>query len=100
MASEKLPQVLSPKPVFQITAQQSLDGIRYLVGRATVADRPSYPLVAAHGSAQAEVIGVHHAAIGLYLLALNSNVRNPVLAAAVGAAGHVQLQWLIELRQP
>ena len=53
----------------------------------------------AHGAAKAEVISVHQRAIVLYLLALQADVGDPVLPAAVGAAGHIQLELLIELRQ-
>jgi hypothetical protein len=36
----------------------------------------------------------------LDLLAFQANVRNPVLSATVWAACHVELELLIELRQP
>jgi hypothetical protein len=36
----------------------------------------------------------------LDLFAFNADVRNPMLAAAVGATSHVELQLLIESRQP
>ena len=54
----------------------------------------------AHCSAEAEVVRIGQLAFVLDLLAFDADVGNPVLAAAVGAAGHMQLELLIELRQP
>jgi len=44
-----------------------------------------------HRAAQAEVVGIRHLAFVLDLFAFKPNVRNPMLAAAVGAARHMQL---------
>src|ERR1700721_2747565 len=54
----------------------------------------------AHAAADTEIIGVHHGAVMLDLLAFDAHVGDPVLAAAIGAAGYGELQLLIELRQP
>ena len=51
-------------------------------------------------SAQTEVIGVGELALVLDLLALDADVGDPVLSAAVGAAGDVQPELLIEFGQP
>ena len=51
-----------------------------------------------HGTADAEVERVDHLAVDLDLLALQADVGDPVLAAAVGAAGHVDSQLLVEAR--
>src|SRR5579863_1301381 len=48
-------------------------------------------------SAEAEVVRVGQFAFVLDLLALDADVGNPVLPAAVGAAGYVQAQLLVEL---
>jgi hypothetical protein len=47
--------------------------------------------VLAHRSAEAEVVGVGELAFVLDLLAFDADVGDPVLAAAVGAAGDVSL---------
>ena len=49
--------------------------------------------------AHAEIKGVHHSAVVLDLLALKPYIGDPVLSAAVGASGHVQLELLVETRQ-
>ena len=49
-------------------------------------------------SAEAEVVGVGQLAFVLDLLAFDADVGDPVLAAAVGAAGDVEPELLIELR--
>ena len=54
----------------------------------------------AYGSAQAEVVRVGQLAFVLDLLAFHADVGDPVLAAAIRAAGHIQPELLIELRQP
>src|SRR5438128_12131415 len=53
-----------------------------------------------HGAADAEVVGVDHLPVHLGLLALEADVGNPVLAAAIRAAGDVELQVLLEAGQP
>jgi hypothetical protein len=55
--------------------------------------------VLADRSAEAEVVGVGELALVLDLLAFDADVGDPVLAAAIGAAGDVQLELLVELRQ-
>src|SRR5207253_4461335 len=51
------------------------------------------------GSTHAEVIRVDEVVLHLDLLALDTDVGNPVLAAAVRAPGNVKLQVLIETGQ-
>ena len=70
------------------------------VGGHAVADRARHRLVAADGAADAEVVGVDERAVDLQLLALDADVGDPVLAAGVGAAGHVDPHVAIEARQP
>src|SRR5262249_36429472 len=50
----------------------------------------------AEGSTHTEVISVDHLAVGFDLFALDADVRDPVLAAAIGAAGDVQLDLLLK----
>ena len=51
-------------------------------------------------ASQAEVIRVHKAVVILDLLTFDTDIGNPVLTATVWAAGDVQLQILVEARQP
>ena len=84
----------------QVIAQQPLNGFGNKRRGAAIAHRPRNARVLAHGSAEAEVVGVGQLALVLDLLAFEADVGDPVLAAAVGAAGDVELELLIELRQP
>ena len=52
----------------------------------------------ADASADAEVIGVDHFAVLLDLFAFEADVGDPVLSAAIGAAGDVHAKLLIEPR--
>ena len=53
----------------------------------------------AERAAHAEVVGVHHPVLNFDFLALNTDVRDPVLPATVGASGDVQFEMLIEAGQ-
>ena len=83
----------------QVVAQQALDGFGHERRGAAIADRAGDGSVLADRSAKAEVIGVGQLALVLDLLAFHADVGDPVLAAAVGAAGDVEAKLLIELRQ-
>ena len=50
-------------------------------------------------SANAKVISIDETSIDFHLLAIDANVGNPVLSAAVRTPGNVQFQVLIEARQ-
>src|SRR5581483_3685469 len=50
-------------------------------------------------AADAEVVSIEQAIVDLDLLAFDTDVGDPVLAATVGAPGHVKLQVLIEIRE-
>src|SRR5262249_18556835 len=82
--------------IVKIVAQQPLDGLGDLGGIAAIAHWTRGALVPAHCPADTEIICVHQSAITLQLLSLDAAVGDPVLAATIGAAGHVQLQLLIE----
>src|ERR1700678_1145474 len=85
--------------VNQIFAQQALDGIGNEGRGATIADGARYRCMLAYGSAEAEVVGVGQLAFVLDLFAFDADVGNPVLAAAVGASGYVELELLVECGQ-
>ena len=80
-------------------AQQALDGFGHERRGAAIADRARDGGVLADRSAEAEVVGVGQLALVLDLLAFEADVGDPVLAAAVGAAGDVELELLVELGQ-
>src|SRR3990172_12883027 len=65
-----------------------------------VADRPRHGLVGPGGPADAEGVGVPEAAVPLALLPLETEVGDPVLAAAVGAVRHADLEMLLEAGRP
>src|SRR5262245_50056954 len=55
--------------------------------------------MAADSASDAEVVGVDHRSVHLHLLALDPEIGDPVLAAAVGAARDVDPELLVEPRQ-
>src|SRR5438128_2180908 len=85
-------------PLAEIASQQALDRVGHLGRRRTIADGPRRVLVLAHTAADAEIVGVDHRALELRLLPLDTKVGDPVLAAAIGTAGDVDLQVLVEAR--
>ena len=57
-------------------------------------------LMLANSPSDAKVVGVDELTVVLDLLALQSEVGDPMLAATVGTTGDVQLDVLLEARQP
>src|SRR5580700_6926603 len=80
-------QILSWQPFIQIAPQQALDRVRNLTSWAAITNGPSHRLVQPDCSAHTKVVGVHHAISNFDLLALDANVRNPMLAATIRASG-------------
>src|SRR6202158_235015 len=99
VAREETPQILARCALLVEFAQQPLYGVRHFGRRATEAHRPRNRSELAHAAANAEVIRVDHPTVDLQLLAFDSNVRDPVLAAAIWASSDVQLELLLESRQ-
>src|SRR5215471_20074766 len=99
VAREKLAQIFSRPARNQIVAQQALDSIGRFFRRASVSDWTPEARVLTYAATQAEVVRVNHLAVDLDLLAFHANICKAVLAATVGAAGHVQPELLIELRE-
>src|SRR5271170_5163807 len=93
-------QVLVGRTLCEISTQQPLNGVRNLVSSGPVAQRASRPGEPPHSSPHAEVKSVHQLPILLDLLALKSDISDPVLTATIGATGHVQLDLLVETWQP
>src|SRR5258708_4743034 len=99
MPRKELTQVLVGLTHGEILPEQSFDRIRNLSRRAAISHGPRRRLMQTESSAKAEVIGIDDASVDFHLLAINSNVGNPVLSATVRASSNVQLQVLIETRQ-
>src|SRR6266849_7919977 len=96
---KELTQVLVGLTYGQILPEQSLDRIRNLSRKTAISHGARSRLMQTERSTKAEVIGIDEAAVDFHLLAINTNVGNPVLSATVRASGNVQLQVLIETRQ-
>jgi hypothetical protein len=96
MSLQEFPEVLARFPKLLELGQEALNSVRHFAGVTTKTNRARKRLKLANSSANAEVVSVSHAAIHLQLLALNANVRNPVLATTVGATGDVELQLIVE----
>src|SRR4029077_1491305 len=99
MAREKAPKIFARLALLVEFVQQPVHGVRYFRRRAAIADRPRNRSELAHAPAETEVIRVDHTPIDLQLLALDADVRDPVLAAAIRASGDVQLELLLKSRQ-
>src|SRR5712672_319284 len=99
MPREKATEIFAGRALFVEFAQQSLDGVRHIRGRATISNRPRNGRELTNAAADAEVVGIDHASILLDLLAFNTDVRDPVLPAAIRAPGDVQLELLLKSRQ-
>jgi hypothetical protein len=100
MAGAEPAEALALRALGQVRAQQALDRLGHLGRGDPVADGTGHRLMPAHRAAHAEVVGVHQPAVDLDLLALDPEVGDPVLAAAVGAAGDVELEVLVEPGEP
>src|SRR5262245_54824922 len=96
VAGGELAEVLARPPLGEKAAQQAFDRRRDSRGRQAKPDRARDRLMAADGAADAEVVGIDDRAVDLDLLALDAEIGDPVLAAAVRAARDVDPELLIE----
>src|SRR5215467_328049 len=80
-------------------SQEALYGVGNGGSRAAIADRPRDGRNLPEAAAHAEVVSVDQFAVLFDLLAFDADIGDPVLAAAVGAAGDVQLDLLREAGQ-
>src|SRR6185437_7560273 len=92
-------EIFTRLTIGEIGLEQALDGIRHVFCSRTVAERARGTSVLANGPTNAELEGINQLAVLLDLLAFKTDIGDPVLAAAVGAAGDVQLDLLIEARK-
>src|SRR5215472_13374375 len=98
-AGEELAKILSVVAANIERAEQALDGVRHFRSGAAIANRPRDGSKLAEATADTKVVGVDHLAIDLDLLPFDPDVRDPVLAAAIGAAGDVEFELLLKRRQ-
>src|SRR5580658_9126415 len=93
-------QVFTRVASLQVATEQPFQRIRHFGCQAAVPNWPGDLLMQAYRAADAKVVSVFELAPMLDLLAFDADVGDPMLSAAIGAAGHVQLQLLVEARQP
>ena len=94
------PQILVWLTCREIPPQQPLNRIRNIIRSRPIPQRSRRPCKLAHRATHAEVERIDRLPILLDLLPLKPNVRNPVLPALVRASRHMQLDLLVEPRQP
>src|SRR5262245_55270746 len=94
----ELAEVLARPPLGEKATQQALHCRSHLGGRQAKSDRTGDRLMAADGAADAEVVGVDDRSVDFDLLALDAEIGDPMLAAAVRAARDVDPELLIEAR--
>src|SRR5262249_31358567 len=80
--------------------KQTFDRVGDFRRGAPIANRPRNGSKLPQASADAEVVRIDHLSVGLYFLAFNADISDPVLAATVGAAGDVQFDLLFEAGEP
>src|SRR5215472_7792451 len=96
MARKEATQVFPAVAVVQVKTEQPFDGVGNLRGGTAIAYRTRKAGVFPHGSAQAKVVCVLQDAIHFDPLSFQAYVSQPMLAATVGAPGHVEPQLLVE----
>src|SRR5208282_5695082 len=97
MAREESPQTFAVLTALVETLEETLDGIGNIRGGATITDRPRDRGELADASPNAEVICVDHPAIHFDFLAFDADVGDPMLAAAVWAAGNVDSKLFLKV---
>src|SRR5213592_424648 len=92
VAGEEFPQILSGQSLLKIALQKTLNRVRNFTRQTPVADWTSNRLMQTDCTADAEVVGILEPSSDFNFLAFNPNVCDPVLPAAVRAAGDVSLR--------
>src|SRR5579859_1516346 len=98
--NEKATQIFARLPLREELSKQSLQSIWNFRSRAAISNRTRRRLMQPKRSANAEVIGIDESVLNLDFLSFNTDVGDPMLPAAIGASRNMQLQVLIESRQP
>lgn len=75
--------------------QEARDGVGNFAGGAAIAYGAGDGGELANAAAYAEIVGVDHLAVLLDFFSFEADIGNPVLAAGVGAAGDVELDFLL-----
>ena len=83
-----------------VRIEHALERIRYVVSRGAVSDTVRDGASPAEPPAHKEVESFHLRFSLLEEDPLEPDVSDPVLAAGVGASGHVELERLVEAQQP
>src|SRR5579871_873324 len=96
MPREELTQVFVALAIALESIHQSLDSVWYVGGSATIADRARDGSKFANASANAEIIGIDHLSVLLDLFPFKTDVGDPVLPAAIRAAGDIDAKLLLE----
>src|SRR5205809_1351083 len=99
VAGEEFPQILSGQSLLKIALQKTLNRVRNFTRQTPVADWTSNRLMQTDCTADAEVVGILEPSSDFNFLAFNPNICDPVLPAAVRAAGDVKLEVLLESGQ-
>ncbi len=97
VASEEMLERFAGATIRLEGVEETRDGLRNLIGAATVADRTRDGSNVADTAADAEIVGVDKFAIDLDFFALDADVGDPVLTATVGAAGDVEFELMLEI---
>jgi len=79
--------------------EEAFDSVGNFLCGAAIADGARDTGVGTDSTTDAEVVGVDHLAVHPGFLAFEADVGGPMLAAAIGAAGDVQLQLLLIIRE-
>ncbi len=91
-------QIFAGLAQFDIRGEQARDRVRNLGSGAAVADGTGNALILAERAAEREIERVDDVLALLDLFAFEADIGDPVLAAGIGAAGDVELELLVELR--
>src|SRR5579863_1178350 len=92
-------QVFTGLALGQIAPKQSFESFGHLGRVAAIADRARRGLMKPKSTADAKVICVHQTIVHFDFLSFDTDVGDPVLAAAIWAARYMQLQVLVESRK-
>src|SRR5207244_10737912 len=99
VAGKEFAQIRCGQSSLKIAMRKTLNRVRNFTRQTPVADCTSNRLMQTDCTADAEVVGILEPSSDFNFLAFNPNVCDPVLPAAVRAAGDVKLEVLLESGQ-
>src|SRR5579872_4806889 len=97
MPRKEAAQIFTRLATLVESGKQALDSVRNLGSGAAISNRPSDRGELTDTSANAEVVGVDHAAIHFDFFALDADIGDPMLSTTVGAAGDIEPQMFLEI---